>query len=155
MLDLLPSVPPPGVTYCSGLLFCNNSTRVALIRKNKPSWMAGKLNAVGGKVEPGETVWSAMQREWLEETATPQPGSWKLFLRYDHGPHRVHFFSQWVMGDFKLADNQPTAERVNLYFVHEVLAGIYPMIQNLRWIIPLALDHNTTAIASDISLPAA
>lgn len=41
---------------------------VLLVRKNKPEWQAGKLNGIGGHIEPGEEPKEAMIREFLEET---------------------------------------------------------------------------------------
>jgi len=40
---------------------------VALILKDHPAWQAGKYNALGGKVEPGETPKEAALRELKEE----------------------------------------------------------------------------------------
>lgn len=39
-----------------------------LVLKNKPAWQKGRLNLVGGKVEPGETPQQAAKRELAEET---------------------------------------------------------------------------------------
>lgn len=41
--------------------------RVWLIRKARPAEQAGKLNGIGGKVEPGEHPDEAMVREFKEE----------------------------------------------------------------------------------------
>jgi 8-oxo-dGTP pyrophosphatase MutT (NUDIX family) len=50
--------------------FCINGDRseVLLIEKQKPAWQRGKLNGVGGKIEPGESPIDAMIREFREET---------------------------------------------------------------------------------------
>ncbi len=45
-----------------------NKNRVLLILKNKPAWQKGKVNLVGGKIEPGEEPEQAAQRELKEET---------------------------------------------------------------------------------------
>lgn len=42
---------------------------VLLILKDRPAWMAGRLNLVGGKVEEGESPEDAMIREFREETS--------------------------------------------------------------------------------------
>lgn len=50
--------------------------QVLVIEKNRPEFQRGRLNLVGGKVEPGETVSNAAVRELLEETgliAAAQP----------------------------------------------------------------------------------
>lgn len=38
-----------------------------MIRKNRPKWMAGRLNGIGGNVEPGEFHRAACIREVREE----------------------------------------------------------------------------------------
>jgi 8-oxo-dGTP pyrophosphatase MutT (NUDIX family) len=53
--------------YVLGLL--KNDHTWFFIRKNRPHWQAGKLNGIGGKVEPGENADQAMVRETLEETS--------------------------------------------------------------------------------------
>ena len=41
---------------------------VLLVLKNKPAWQKGRLNLVGGKVEPGEAPHEAAVRELEEES---------------------------------------------------------------------------------------
>lgn len=43
-------------------------TRCLMVLKEKPSWQKGRLNLVGGKVEPGETPEAAAVRELEEES---------------------------------------------------------------------------------------
>ena len=40
--------------YVVGFAFSADMSRVLLIRKNRPLWMAGKLNGIGGRAEHGE-----------------------------------------------------------------------------------------------------
>jgi 8-oxo-dGTP pyrophosphatase MutT (NUDIX family) len=47
---------------------------VMLIRKAKPAWQKGRLNLVGGKVEPGESFDQAAEREFGEETGLSSYG---------------------------------------------------------------------------------
>ncbi|HSI37253.1 MAG TPA: NUDIX domain-containing protein, partial [Tepidisphaeraceae bacterium] len=54
--------------YVCSFAFPPARDRVLLIRKNRPAWQAGKLNGVGGKIEPGETPRQAARREFEEET---------------------------------------------------------------------------------------
>ena len=60
-------------TYACGFLFSLDRQRVLLIRKRRPAWQAGKLNGLGGKIEPGETPDAAARREVLEETGLVVP----------------------------------------------------------------------------------
>lgn len=51
---------------------------VLLIEKQRPEWQKGRLNGVGGKIEPGEADSSAMIREFAEETGLMTYGfQWK------------------------------------------------------------------------------
>lgn len=54
--------------YVLGFIFNKDKTKIALIRKDRPEWQKGLLNAVGGKVEADETSFEAMIRECKEET---------------------------------------------------------------------------------------
>lgn len=77
--------------YACGFLFSEDRSRVLLIRKRRPAWQAGKLNGVGGKIEPGETPLQAMRREFREEAGV-DIADWQQVLRLS-GPDWVgHFF---------------------------------------------------------------
>src|SRR6187551_944090 len=54
--------------YACGFLFSPDRARVLLIRKRRPAWQAGKLNGVGGKIEPSDdSPLAALTREFREE----------------------------------------------------------------------------------------
>jgi len=40
--------------YVLGFLFSQDETRIALIRKTRPLWQEGRLNAIGGHAEEGD-----------------------------------------------------------------------------------------------------
>ena len=46
----------------------NTLDKVLLILKDKPAWQKGRLNLLGGKIEPGETPAEAAFRELKEES---------------------------------------------------------------------------------------
>jgi 8-oxo-dGTP diphosphatase len=127
-------------TYACGFLFSLDRGRVLLIRKRRPAWQAGKLNGVGGKIEPGESPPQAMRREFREE-ADLDVRDWQEVLtlsgRDDAGSGvawRGHFFR--AFGDIDAARSM-TDEQLEL---HEVAALPTDTIPNLRWMIPLMLD---------------
>jgi 8-oxo-dGTP pyrophosphatase MutT (NUDIX family) len=63
--------------YSAGLAFSKDGTCFALIRKNRPLWQAGFLNAIGGEIEPGELPLDAMMREFREEASLQtRAGDW-------------------------------------------------------------------------------
>lgn len=50
-----------------GYIFDKTTGKLILIIKNRPSYLAGKLNGIGGKIEPNETPVAAFIREVKEE----------------------------------------------------------------------------------------
>lgn len=55
--------------YVCGFAFDKTKERVVLILKNRPDFLAGKYNGVGGKIEKYDNIYSAMIREFEEETS--------------------------------------------------------------------------------------
>jgi 8-oxo-dGTP diphosphatase len=125
----------PNREYVVGFMFDHIGEAVLLIRKKRPTWQAGKLNGIGGRIEDGETPDQAMCREFLEETGIHQD-AWSRFctLRDDRG-WLVHFF--YASGDV-LEAKSLTDEKV-------VCCGLPALRQsealpNLQWLIPMALS---------------
>jgi len=141
----LPDQQPPPVTatgaeearYVVGFMFSEDRSRVALIRKNKPAWQRGLLNGIGGKIEPGESPADAMAREFQEEAGIASSG-WVHFLRM-HGKDdqlwSVECFA--TTGDLD-ALRSVESEKVEIVAVRAIQDC--QTIENLPWMIPLALD---------------
>ena len=49
-------------------IICNGTDDILLVLKDRPAYLAGRLNLVGGKIEPGETPEQAAVRELKEES---------------------------------------------------------------------------------------
>lgn len=128
--------------YVAGFAFDPSFQQVLLIRKTHPGWQAGKLNGVGGRIEPADAnSYQAMAREFAEETGIATISTdWRKLLVLDSGPHRIEFF-RTVLDEAtiraahgQLSDTGETLE------VHRV-AAVHAMpdkIPNLSWIVPLA-----------------
>lgn len=127
--------------YVAGFAFSSDGKKVVLIQKNRPKWQAGKLNGVGGHVEAGETTLAAMVREYKEETGiTSVYEDWERFACVRGSDFSVHFFA--AFNDSLLGVTSLTDEVVGVFPAPPfdgVTAG-YPIISNLNWLIPLALD---------------
>lgn len=121
--------------YVCGFLFSPDRSRVLLIRKLRPPWQAGKLNGVGGKVEPGETAYQAMCREFREEAGL-DVADWQRGVVLTGGDWRGHFFRTFGDVDAARARTDEPLER------HGVAALPPDVIPNLTWIIPLLLDDD-------------
>jgi len=129
------------INYVAGFMFSPDMENVVLIEKNKPEWQKGKYNAIGGKVEPGEQPINAMVREFQEETTcSTQESDWKPLCKIGTHEYAVHFFyctsEKW--SDCISAEEEEvfTLPVLDLHVVRHYL------IENLLWLIPLAIDKN-------------
>lgn len=122
--------------YVAGFLFDSGCANVALIRKAKPLWQAGKLNAIGGKIEYGEVPAQAMVREFLEETGL-RLLDWREFCVLEGPTARVHFFE--TAGD---VHRLTSMEEEQIEVVSVATLNDEIIIPNLQWLIPLALDKD-------------
>jgi 8-oxo-dGTP diphosphatase len=124
--------------YVAGFMF-DEFGNVALVRKLKPRWQAGKLNGIGGKIEPNEeTPLFAMRREWKEETGNDH-ADWQHFVSIKGQNSIVHFFKATVADLPRFDDCNDVGEEI----VCAAAMSEYVFSQcvpNLRWLIPLALD---------------
>lgn len=123
---------------------------VVLIRKNKPDWQRGKLNGIGGKVEHGETIRRAMQREFEEETGCwTSQNDWRqvAVLSYSdkngQGDHATIFFFEMRDEHWNRKIETKTDEKVDWYDVNAIITSP-TIVPNLRWLIPLALEGDVT-----------
>jgi len=129
--------------YSAGFLFSEDHKRVALIRKNKPEWQAGRLNAIGGKIEDGETPGQAMNREFIEEagidvTTFLSFTNWDNFAFLEGPDWSCHFYR--AFGDPELCESK-TDEIVKVFEVEKVKLMNRPeVIGNIPWLLSLALD---------------
>ena len=118
--------------YVAGFLF--ESDKVALVRKKRPAWQAGRLNGIGGKIEPGESPLSAMVREFYEETGYRTVSTqWWPFCVLSGEDFSVHFFSSYG----RLSELETTTdEEIVVLPISEIT--VENAIPNLTWLIPMA-----------------
>jgi 8-oxo-dGTP diphosphatase len=124
--------------YVAGFLFRRNREEVALVRKEKPEWQKGRLNGIGGKVEPGETEYAAMVREFREETGA-EIKDWTPVAVLDCGDAVVHFFRS-DSGDGVRIFNQNDVGEALCFYLTGVITLSSTLIPNLRWLLPMAAD---------------
>lgn len=121
--------------YVAGFLFSEDYSKIVLIRKNKPAWQAGALNGVGGKIElSDDSPLMAMIREFKEETGM-EVKSWVEFCKLTGKDFEVYFFK--ATGDISKVQTMEE-EKIETHDTSYVYAE--ELIQNLHWLIPLALD---------------
>ena len=127
---------PPHFVYVLALLFTPDRERVVLMRRTRPAWQAGRVNALGGKLLPGESALDAARREVREEAGVDVAG-WEEFLVWDDPQYRMHA----VRAFDAAAHDARTAEDQEV-FLAETAALPPNLIDNLRWLVPLALDRD-------------
>jgi 8-oxo-dGTP diphosphatase len=131
--------------YVVGFFFSGDKSHVALIRKNRPTWQAGKLNGIGGHIEPGETPIAAQVREFFEETGVVVPvEQWqKVALMYRDGGFRCYVFRAFARYQSFHLDATPlkttTDETIELHPVNNLPTDI---LSNVGWLIGMCLDLN-------------
>lgn len=150
--------------YVVGFAFgVDNSLRrtnqVLLVRKTHPDWQAGKLNGLGGKMDPGEKPVVTMSREFKEESGVVVwPDEWNLIVTLHSNGHTIHFFAAEIRQRILDAlDKQQTDtdEIMETWDLHD-LAAHQDKIPNLSWLVPLAAfehDHYKPVIFDEIEHP--
>lgn len=122
------------IQYVAGLLYSEDGMAVALIQKNRPQWQAGLFNAVGGKVEAGETAQQAMRREFREEAGVDLEWTYRMTIKGSQ--YEVAFFSQH--DDAAISEVVTMTDEV--LAVHQTYDLPDNLIPNLWWIIPMMND---------------
>lgn len=123
--------------YCVGFAFTPGLKSLALIRKNRPDWQAGKLNGIGGKVESGEDGRIAQVREFFEETGVKTELSDWSYLGDILGSNSiVHVFT--AEHELFKSVGTKTDEIVRLVDPLFLPSDVLP---NLRWLVPAAMNY--------------
>lgn len=129
--------------YVLGLLFdALDPRRVVLIEKNRgPWWIVGKTNGIGGKIEAGESPYTAMCRESEEELGKRYDG-WVPFATIQAGDGGViHCFFGFTaeIGAYVTAPRAPGETEV--VAVYDWTTNQNKLSPNHHWLIPMALHR--------------
>lgn len=145
----------PRKVYCTG--FMTDGMRVALIEKNRPPWMSGKLNGIGGKLESFETPELAMVREFGEETGLLHK-DWRHFctLRTKNKDEEsvIYFYSAFVPTHVLSMLETRTDEPVRIVSIREPAYELHQRsLPNVPWLFAMALsmERGETARAFDVT----
>lgn len=125
-----------------GFAFSDDLRVVLLIRKRRPASQAGKLNGVGGKLEPGESFMDAMVREFREESGIDTcPADWTHFASLDAPRWGIAFFKAIIPLDtLERAAAAPPLTHESLELHSLVGLREQDTMRNLRWMVPFCLD---------------
>jgi len=129
-------------SYVLALLFTADRRQVVLMRRTRPVWQAGRVNALGGRLVDGESPVDAARREVREESGV-EVKEWAEVLVWDDAEYRMHVMR--AVSELARAARTMEDQEVFLADVESLPANV---IDNLRWLVPLALD-------ADVALPVA
>ena len=126
--------------------FAENNGNILFIKKNRgPDAVVGKLNGVGGKVEPEESAHDAMVREFQEEVGVlTKKEDWEQKLVYDLIDNdnvvysRVYFF---ITQSDKSTEARQCEDEVILWVDWKDIPSV-EKVENLNWILPYLFDNN-------------
>lgn len=125
--------------YVLGFCFDESKKYVLLIQKTKPEWQKGRLNAIGGKVEPGERPVDTMVREFHEEASLSTcDEDWRQFATLGAGEWQMYCFAMFDQLFFLKAHKSPTEEKVGMYETASL--NSLNVLPNLHWLLPMALE---------------
>lgn len=130
--------------YALGFIFRREEGQlvdVLLERKQRPSWQAGKLNGVGGKVEKGESYLDTMRRECKEETLL-EIDDWVSYGTVN-GPDFCICLFYTVVDEFKLPKRSPD-EPLVIMDLENVSAYRDAFVNHTPACIMAALAHHNT-----------
>lgn len=102
--------------YVVGIVFYEN--KIILIRKNRPTWQAGRLNGVGGKVKQYENFYDAMIRECHEECNLVLTSWAYLGLLTDIYSYEVQYFRAFT-STLELV-NSNTDENIEIFNISDL-----------------------------------
>ncbi|MEP7066081.1 MAG: NUDIX domain-containing protein [Gemmatimonadota bacterium] len=122
--------------FVLALLFSADLRQVVLMRRTRPEWQAGRVNALGGRIMDGESPFAAAQREAREECGVDEAG-WVEVLVWEDAEYELHVMR--AVSD--RARDARTLEDQEVYLA-DVSALPENVIDNLRWLVPLALDRD-------------
>ena len=118
--------------YVVGFLFSHDE--IALIRKERPEWQAGKLNGVGGHMDDGETGLEAMIREFKEEATDGRVviNNWIHFCTMSFEGVDVYYYRA-ASAKIELVSED---EQVDWYKLDDIIND--DIIYDLLWLLQMA-----------------
>jgi len=117
---------------------------VLLIKKEKPRTQKGKLNGIGGKIEEGETSYTAMVREFREETGLKSKiAQWSKFAIIRGEDYFVHIFVATAIPETSLK-----AKDVAWYPIEDITT--HKVVEDLTCLVPIAHYFSIHPLVGDI-----
>jgi 8-oxo-dGTP diphosphatase len=110
-----------------------------LVLKNKPAWMLGKFNLIGGKIEENELPQIAALRELKEESGLDGFDLNLMGKMTSDDSDIIYCYNAVVDASIKLKPRTEETEKIGWFNWEEIINDVR-LIPNLRLIIPL-MNH--------------
>ena len=148
--------------YVVGFAFSPDRKAVALIEKSnphnaegneRPKWLKGKYNGIGTDIQKGEEPIDAMVRTFKQRTGVlTEDDVWEQYAQINNDEAVVLFYRTVLPAVYWGAIATKTRETVHRANIHQMQH--YPIVENLKWLIPMALDegHNFS-MSLDMGVP--
>lgn len=118
------------------------------MHKNRPDWQAGKINGLGGKIEPGEDNAACIVREIEEEAGlVTKPEEWLHICAMQDTDWRVDVLGLIWKEEIASAKAK-TDEQIEWFEAQSLPPTVIP---NLHWLIPLAIHKLSGNIRYEIT----
>lgn len=159
--------------YTVGFIFDPHFEIVALMRKNRPAWQAGKLNGIGGKFEAVDknNPRLCMLREakeeavWRDKTFGQDPKreveldqlQWKQFARITGKKNVITHQRLWVVHYFYATCDNPTfvvsrepEQPIEHWGVNDIARLNRESCHNVPWCLQMAVMCHNTGLKYDL-----
>lgn len=121
--------------FVVGFAFNKTRDKVLLIKKKRPEWMIGRLNGIGGKIEPtDQSPLDAMHRETMEEANSVC--HWELVTIFACNKGTVYFYRSFSGYD-GITFEQMEDEELKIFRLDQLPDNIIP---DIKWVIALCLS---------------
>lgn len=121
---------------------------ILLVEKDRPDWQKGRLNLVGGKIEPEETPEDAAIRELWEEAGLAALPNVKTVGKIVGSWGVVHCVKVPILFGQTISPAEGETEEVNWYDWEEVKWD-KRLLPNLKIVIPLMALGSSGWVVSD------
>lgn len=110
--------------YVLGLMFSPDGKELVLLRKTRgPAFLIGRLNAIGGHHEEGETAVEGVRREFEEETGiVTSVEDWTHFTTLGNDTFAMECF--YMFSDKHVTARTMTEEEVSVYRVDSLTEDV-------------------------------
>ncbi len=124
--------------YVLGFAFDTSLNKVLLIEKDRPEFMKGRLNGLGGSLHTGEIPEIGMIREFREESGIIT-SFWTHFATFFCDAENYEVFCFYEITDKIFDFQQMESEKLDVYDIDKL--NFQTRMPKVDWLISMAINH--------------